>query len=331
MRFHKGIWRRDHEILIEAPKPRYEGRITWELGRFTDGANHTRQRGEVKNLIVDTGLDFLSTGSINGATAFVSVGTGSTAPNVAQTAMVAEIARQNRRTTGDFAIASGPAFAYWSVKFVYLFLEAEANGNLTEVGFFNQVSSGTMFARQLFKDITGTPTTVVKTINDQLKITYEIRLYPPTVDSTQTGLVISSISYNITTRAREIDSDVIWGYNAGFGAGYLVRAGNIFASPGGIAFDGTSALGSTTSFGFTTANAAADTRVAGGYVNGTFYRDVTMKWEPPTANFASGIGGIHSHGGGTTELFQSLFTPAFAKDATKRLTLVVRCAWARYP
>lgn len=332
MRFHKGIWRREPEISIVTPQPQFEGRISWQLGLFTEGRNIVRRSSEsdFRNLITNVGLDSMNNTGIDTSTQFVSVGTGSTAPANAQTAMISEIARTSRRSTGNGVIASGAAFAYWSIKQVYLFLETEANGNLTEVGFFNQITTGTMFSRQLFKDVTGTPTTVVKTASDQLKITYEIRCYPPTVDTTQSGVVISGTSYDITTRAREIDSALIWGYDSGTTAGFLLNVGRLFVSAGGRAYEGTATLGTTTG-SLIGASAGADTSVAGGYTNGNYYRDVTMKWEPGNANFATGIGGIHSHGGGTTELFQSLFTPAFTKDATKRLTLVVRCAWARYP
>lgn len=301
------------------------GIISWELIR----RGIIIRSGSQRNLITDAGMNAIATTSNITSTGFVGVGTGSTAPANAQTALIAEVGRVNHTTTGDGAVASGPAFAYWSLKRVHIFFETEGNGNLTEVGYFNQASGGTMFCRQLFKDALGVPTTVIKTINDQLKITYELRLYSPAADSVQSGLVISGVSYDITTRAREIDLNTIWGWN-GSTAGFLGIAGGVFASPGGRAYEAGTALGTTQS-GLSGANAAASSSTIGSYVAGTFYRDNTMKWEPTDGNLAGGIGGIHSFGGGTTEMFQSKFTPAFAKDAVKRLTLVVRCSWARYP
>lgn len=329
--FRNGILVRHPEIEIITPSPRLEGRISWALGKFTGPNQYVKQRGEeIRNLITDAGLDFINNQRVSTASTYIAVGTGSSTPIVSQTALDAEIGRVNRRTTGDSTVVSGASFLYWSIKFVYLFIEAEANGNLTEVGFFNQASTGTMWARQLFKDIGGSPTTITKTSSDQLQVTYEIRLYSPTVDATQTGLVISGTSYNITTRARAINTGLIWGFDNGNNSGFLVLAGTIFTNPGGRAFDGSTALGPTTG-GLSGTSAPASTSVAGSYSNGNFYRDITMKWEPVDGNLSGGIGGFHTYGGGTTEMFQSVFTPAFAKDATKRLTLVVRCAWARYP
>lgn len=330
-RFRNGIFVRHPEVQIITPTARYECIVSWELGKFTGPNQYVKQRGsEFRNLITTAGLDFIATNRVSTASTFIAVGTGSSTPANGQTALDAEVGRVNRRTTGDGTVVSGASFLYWAIKYVYLFLEAEGNGNLTEVGFFNQASTGTMWARQLFKDIGGSPTTITKTASDQLKVTYEIRLYSPTVDATQTGLVISGTSYDITTRAREIDTAIIWGFDNGAGSGALVLAGANFTNPGGRAFDGSTVLGSTTG-GLSGTNAGASSSVAGSYSGGNFYRDVTMKWEPTDGNLAGGIGGFHTYGGGTTELFQSVFVPAFAKDATKRLTLVVRCAWARYP
>jgi hypothetical protein len=305
------------EIGVNTPQPRLQGIISWELTRRGIIINS----GEVQNLITDVGMDSMVTVTPANSTVWCAVGTGSTAPAFAQTALVAEIGRVQRTDTGDNAITSGPAFAYWSFKKVKLFLETEANGNLTEVGFFNQSSGGTMFSRQLFKDLVGTPTTVVKTSADQLKVTYEVRAYPPTVDVFQSGLVISGTSYDFQTRARLINNISVWGIYVGNG---------LTTSPGGRAFESSAALGSTSST-LSGANTARDTAVYSSYTAGTFFRDITYKWEPSTANLAGGIGGFSTFGGDTIELFQSKVTPSFAKDATKRLTLVARLAWARYP
>lgn len=322
------------EVFIESPKPKLAGFVKWELGKFTGPKKDQYVKatgGFHQNLITDAGLDGIGTTlQPIGISSWMAVGTGSTAPANSQTTLVAEVGRVNRSTTGDGTKGSGPAFAYWFYQVVRLFLETEANGNLTEVGMFSASSSGIMFMRQLFKDISGTPTTVIKTASDQLKVTWELRAYSPTVDTTQTGLVISGTSYNVTTRAEEIDTDTAWGNGTG-GSGFLGSLSN-WGAPFGRAYDASAALGTTQTRPTGSAiEVQSDSGVASAYTTGNFFRDVTLKWEPGSANGAGGLGAFATFGSSSvTPLFQSLFTPAFAKDATKRLTLVVRCSWDRH-
>lgn len=312
---------------LNFPMPSYGGHFTWQLLR----GGIIMREGEMHNLITDAGLDGMATNSIPTLTQYIAVGTGSTAPANNQTALIAEVGRVNRRSTGDDSNTSGPAFAYWSTKRVYLFIEAEANGNLTEVGLLNQVTGGILFARQLFKDVGGVPTTVIKTSADQLRITYELRVVPPTVDVNQSGLVISGVAYGFTTRAREIDVNLMWGKNTGDNVNGMLN-GPVwgFNGPGGRAFDATAALG-TTQNGLSGTNAAKSSASVLAYAAGTFYRELTHKWEPTDGNLAGGIGGFHMFGGDTTECFQTVVAPVFPKDSTKRLTIVSRWAWARSP
>jgi hypothetical protein len=316
------------EIFIKMPSPLFQGIIGWELTR----KGIIISQGEMKNLITDAGLDGLATFGTPALTAFCGVGTSSTAPANNQTDLIAPVTRVSRTTTGDVTITSGPSFDYWSIKRVHLFLEAEGNGNLTEVGYFRQATADIMFSRQLFKDTLGVPTTVVKTSSDQLKITYELRCYTPQTDVVQSGVVISGTSYTFTTRAREIDSNLVWGAalsGPNVVGGMLSSLANGFNSVGGRALESSTLGARDSSIGGTAV--ARDSATVAAYTSGNFFRDVTSKWEPTTANFATGIGGIHNFGGDTTEGFQISVSPKFAKDATKRLTFGTRWSWGRFP
>lgn len=317
------------EIFATLPTARYEGRFKAELidaasGRVKQTAYCDTPRG--RNLVVDTGLDGIGNGdNVLAMTNWVGVGTGNTAPANNQTTLVSQVGtRISRTTTGDGTNGSGPAFAYWFYQRVYLFLEAEGNGNLTEVGVFKGQSTGPMWSRQLFKDGAGNPTVVTKTNTDQLKITYEWRIYIPT-GADPTGVVlISGTNYTWTSRPQFTQNAGAWGhlglldntnwsgpFAQAVNGGVLAAVSGRIASPGGYV--------------------ANDTNVLDVYTAGNFYRDVTHKWEPATGNLAGGIGGIETWANAGVCSFQMIFNPFFAKDATKRLTLVIRRAWARYP
>lgn len=281
-----------------------------------------KQHLRFRNLITDAGLNGLgTTNSMNGFTQFMGVGTGGTAPAASDTTLQTPIGTRIGRTA--LGTTSGPAFAYWSTKFQGTFLEANANGTLTEIGLFDSSAGGTMWTRQLFKDGTGTPTAIVKTASDQLVVTYEARIYSPTVDATGI-VVISGVNYNYTVRAADITNTARWG------ASPLLNG--IFYTASNYAAFETDVLGTTSGIPGGTGTTQSSNSVAA-YTAGTFVRDHTHVWEPTVANYATGIGSmlIGTPGGSTNQPFQCSFSPKIPKDSTKRLTFVSRLRWGRYP
>lgn len=308
---------------------RLEGRLTVQLISAASGVIIREE--SFSNLITNAGLDSLGSASrqfnywAQYNNAWCGVGTGSTAPANTDTTLVTEIAptTSNRtQSTGGNGITTayvtGPP-DYWWWKRTWLFVEAEANGNLTEVGIFDANTAGTMFMRQLLKDSGGTPTTIVKTSGEQLKIIWEFRLYPPASDVAEV-VTISGTAYTITHRALGASSANDWG-----------RLENLFSnSTAGRAFE-TATLQSRTASGNTTGQVDASSQSYATYTNGNYYRDLTLLWEPAVANFAGGIGRITLMPAffAGNDCLQMSVNPVFAKDNTKRLTLVTRIAWAR--
>jgi hypothetical protein len=301
-----------------------------------------------KNLITDAALNALNNTTVgtfiggSGTLGFMGCGTGAVAPTNADTTLGAEIApASSNRTNSNGGIGevfgAGPANAYWFRKTTYNFVEAQANGNLTEIGLFTASSGGTMWCRQLLKDGTGTPTVVVKTAADQLRVTYEVRFYSP-ADVTVNPIAISGTNYSVTTRAIHIDGSRLWGHdNTNFSVmvGFKgdnansvnminsidtnVLAAQTAANPVGSIFQPTSVTKSA-------------------YVAGNFFLDYTVIWDPGVSNPVGGVGGVLFRcdlGGSTITTancqFQMAFTPKLPKDNTKRLTLVMRLSWGRGP
>jgi hypothetical protein len=328
---------RSREIFMQAPTVALEGWCTAELIHARTGL--IKQRLQFRNLIMDAALDVLGTGGATHLNAFaqgwIGVGTGSTAPAANQTGLVAEIGTRSNSNGGIADVTgSGAAFAYWYYRMTRIFLEANANGNLTEFGVFNLSTASTMFARQLFKDGTGTPTTIVKTSAEQLRITYEVRIYPPTADQVGGPISIGGTNYNYTSRAANIGTATAWG--SGGATGMLVNFGS---SSGAYANAmNSTAIGTTSQAGPTgsTASATADTITMTSYVAGSFYREWTYIWSAGIANFTGGSGGVSGfafapHGSANSLTHQAQLSAAIPKDNTKRLTLVWRFPFGRYP
>ncbi|MCK9513663.1 MAG: hypothetical protein M0R28_20900, partial [Pigmentiphaga sp.] len=195
--------RRLIEGELRAPKARIQGIMTAELVHARTGL--IARSLTFPNLITDAGLDGIGSSTIGAMTSYCGVGTGNSAPAVGQTALDAQVIRTN--STGGFAeergVDGGLAYTWW--KRTRVFTTAQANATLAEIGFFSASSGGTMFARQLIKDELGDPTTITKTDEYELRVTYEVRWYLP--GDTEYSALIDGVSQTIRTRpARVVNS-----------------------------------------------------------------------------------------------------------------------------
>ncbi len=315
---------RTGELFAAMPPMRVQGFVTVELIHAATGI--VKRRLEFPNLVTNAGLDYIGTNRMELATrySYIQVGTGSTAPAVGQVALVTPLTPRTNATGGiTDVVGSGASFAYWYRRFSREFTQAEVNGNLTEFGLFTASSGGTMWARQLFKDAGGTPTTIVKTSADFLRIIYELRIYPPTVDASG-NTTISGTSYAWVSRAAEIDGQWqglldVWfpsyAPESTYWQGFAYETDVLAATTGTPAGTGTT----TTSSLFSA------------YTNGNYYRDVEFTWGTTLANYATGVGAIATAGNGVGGArFQTSFAPKFAKDNTKQLKVTLRYPWTRY-
>jgi len=301
-----------------------QGMIKVELIDAKTG--RVKWKSKFPNLITNAGKDLIGVGALNNivfnSTSWCAVGLGSTAPANTDTTLVSETSTRTN-DNGGFATSADAYTAgppdYHERSRVYLFSTAQANGNLTEIGIFDASTGGNMWMRQLLKDGGGTPTTIVKTSAEQLRITYYLRVQPLQSDVSITR-VISGVSYDIVIRATQADNANNWGLAPlNFGTWPTTQA---------FAYE-TQTLGARTSFPAGTASQCNSTSAAA-YSNGNYYRDVTWIWGAGVGNFTLGIGAISClcmNNGAT--LFQMNFTPRIAKDNVKELTLVTRFSWDR--
>jgi hypothetical protein len=281
-----------------------------------------KQHLEFPNLITDAGMNDIvgQTNFPDELLKYIGVGTDATAPNVADTTLGSEVDRTN--STGGFGETSGYVTgstddfdgAYWFRSRTRLFTEGEGNGNLTELAWFRLSVGSTMTVRSLFKDGGGSPITVTKTSNDQLKITHELRSYPP-MGTNPAGLRAGSFSpidsgtvilgpttHSWTSSILDSDDQNTWGT----GFGMLDRTMDKFRTraveSASVLINVTGTLGDfNNAAGNGTVNSSI---VKDAYVGGTFERTAVATWEPGVANF--GPGGVK---GFAVELSSELVSP----------------------
>ena len=261
-----------------------------------------KEHYEFPNLITDLGLDEIAQGTRQTILfAYLGVGTDATAPAVGNTALGSEITRTNSDGGhGGLGIVGGPITGsdgpldtlYWFVRFVRLFEEDEANGNLAELGWFRDSSGGVMVVRSLFKDDGGTPIVITKTSAEQLRIVYELRSYPHVGENPPLGdpnsrissgtFILGATTHSWTGRAINVQHTT-WGWAGATGMlATSLGSFQFFVSPSGS--DLINPTGSSVEF---TNKQSHTTLDLDSYVVGSFERNMLATWATTSANFGS--------------------------------------------
>lgn len=165
------------------------------IARKADGSGERVVADWFENEILDIGLNRMGTGQFLG---HCRVGSGNTAPDAAQTSLVAQAAATDdlvSTTAGHDTVSN----EYTKLTHVYRFGVGEATGTHAEVGVGWADSGATLFSRALIVDVDSDPTTITILADEILDVVYELRHYFPTVDSTFT-LNISGTDYDCTLR-----------------------------------------------------------------------------------------------------------------------------------
>jgi hypothetical protein len=165
--------------------------LHWQVGRYREklsfgpgGEGKARVwvpeiEGEQHNLILNQFYDSLipQYGFI-ASSQYAAVGTGSTAPDPAQTGLVSEVARSNTVPSGESNAAEYVSPGVYNIRRVYEFTEAQVGErNLTEWG-FAPVSTvgGNLMARELFRDGVGNPVVLTLASDQRLRLIYRYRI-----------------------------------------------------------------------------------------------------------------------------------------------------------
>jgi len=299
---------------------RRSGRVTREH-RFK--AEACRELPPFHNLITDLGLNRFGTTGGNSLYYRCHVGTGTATPSVTDTQLHNFLAAVSTSDPSNTAANSGPPDYYSSLRFRWTSaIGALGNNNLTEIGISGQDANGLLFSRELIRDSGGNPTAFPISDDEQLEVTYELRLYPNLTD-VQATVMVGSNSHDTITRPIDVTNTSSWGPSAVSFS--VANAGRSGASGVNRAFSGdlvsytSSAISPSGNLGDASSGATAP------YTNGTFYRDISNTW-----NISTGNGNIRTvtFGFGCAA-FQVRYDPVITKTNTQVLTLHQRISWAR--
>lgn len=330
-------------ILVKKPTIKLPVSATAKLkGRFVVELIHARtgivkRKLEFDNLITDAGLNAIHSGTqlhqlfLNtSAASYVEVGTGSTPPAVSDTSLESSLGGTN--SNGGFSShqVEGPGSSngwFESWRFYRVFTEAQVNGNLTEIGIrLTDNPSSALWSRTLFVDEVGDPVTIVKTNEDQLKISYTLgyqRMVTP----------LEQIDFPIVTPRAPGGTPTLVTVR-GHGNNGQLNGSN--SNPGYIIGTNwntieSNAMPGTASNPVGTASPSANATIAA-YVAGTFYREGEARWGAAAGNFVTGIGLIGVRGIGVAAAQYShyiTFSPKIDKLNTERLVFQMRFSYGR--
>jgi hypothetical protein len=314
------------EVYHEA-KVGVKGFIGWEL---IDRCGRVVRSSPLQpNMIVDAGLDYiLGTGGhlANGLLLYCGVGSSNTPPDPSHTSLISQVGTRvnSNGGTGDVeengpAEGTDPGPSYRRFRRVRLFDFNNANGNLTEVGFFTAAVGGTMFNRQLLVDEQGQPATITKTSSYQLRVIVEVRQYHDFSDSVAAGVILSggatATEFEFQTRLLSVPNQTLW-INPDYNNFYALAAQDM--PPYGTPPSGTTYRASSGGYA--------------AYVPGSFYRDYTATWNAVSGNVPGGIGLVRwavTHLSG--DMWATRITPSVPKLDTQQFKLFVRISVARRP
>jgi len=146
--------------MFKLDKTKATGKLTVEI-KGKDG--HVKETREIKNLVVQAGLDFIASRMkdvSSGVMSHMGIGTGTTAAASGDTTLGTEAARQGLTST----TVNNNAVSY-----VASFAAGTGTGAITEAGILNASASGTLLCRTVFS-------VVNKGASDSMTITWTITI-----------------------------------------------------------------------------------------------------------------------------------------------------------
>lgn len=303
------------------------------------------------NLITNTGLDQLATGSGNIIGRCV-IGTGSTTPANGDTALAAfSAATTVTPADAPYTVTSQSTVLPYYTRHIrtFRFNAGTLNGNYSELGLTGGPSPFLLFCRALILDNSGNPTTITILSDEYLDVIYELRAYIPYDDVVST-IDITGVGTGISLTRRTINIDKI-GNNAGtiFSGGEWWQttlvgwALNPFQSQIGQINNVSAVTYYATLSGLSTLRGRTDTSTASlgtplysswesvnssTYVTGTYQKDATL------------VLGLSQHNGQPIRslfvnfagagCYQFLLGQDITKTSGQTLTFNLRTTWGRY-
>lgn len=275
------------------------------------------------NIITDGGLERMATES--NWIGYCQVGTGNTAPAAGNSTLDSYLANTNYVVSYSNSAQATPPY-YASKTATYRFAEGVAAGNLSEIA-VGWAASGSLYSRALILDGAGSPTTITVLSDEYLDATYQLRIYPPTVDVTGT-VDFAGVTYDYIGRAADVDAAGSWGVGSSLITSFR-HAGSIGAS-GKYVYDGD--IGSITASGPSGNSAYTSNYNASAYVALSYEREANLVYGLSEGNITAGIRSLLCDlgwGGWQFQFNSQVDGSRIPKDNTKILSISFKHSWAR--
>ena len=276
-----------------------------------------RENGEMET-VADWFQNLITNGGMNRRAGnadyllYCQVGTGNTTPSYTDTELASKLAHTSSATSSSGDASSAPYYSQTTK--IYSFPAGTATGNISEVG-VGWLSNGGLSSRALIVDGDGNPTTITVLSSESLYVTYQLRIYAPTVDVTG-SVELDGVTYNYTSRAAQTTTSSAWD-------AYV----NELETQATSCWVYTGAIQGVTTKPSGTEKQASTTQVALSYSADSYTAERQVTWALANGNLTGGIGAIMIDLG--SGRYQIGFDSPIPKDSSKTLSLTFRWSWAR--
>lgn len=290
---------------------------------------------EFDNLIVDSGLNMTFNPTAGVILGRCQLGTGAAAPTGADNTLQIPgpaTTTVQRNMGGSGTYVAGPP-DYVTDFITFRFATGTATGTWSEVGITGNSSPFTLFSRALIVNAGGSPTPITILADEQLDVTYTVRVYPPQSDITG-SITLDGTSHSYTIRPLQMGT----GGSGSWSPHWIFNQSSGFASGSGTQglFDvysgGVAARTATAPNGTQTVASAVLTPAA--YSNNSLVRSFEVRHDLNEANVAGGFRTmrVYVRSSGTLQCgLQIEFVPNVLKVNTKVLRLNFQVSLARRP
>lgn len=315
-------------------------------GKLVEEGQVLRESGKGKNLILNSGFNFMGNNNYLSITAVA--GTGNTPVLPTDTTLASFKGYTNTLVSLTKTPNSTPnvdGYVTWTLVYRFTFPPGSLGStsiNITEAGMAtvgNPIYSTQLLSRGLLVDGSGNPTAVaLNAATEYLDLYWTVVFYIKAETTNTTTISVDGVDTIFTTTVRPVDF-----LNTAAVTPWMTVSGQSFPAFGGVlrVYSGGNTMSSSralsgplgTLTGFPTGNYAdpsnASTSITAPYTNGNFYRDFTLRWLPSNGNVAGGVGAVTAllasgHSGGVFFSFQIGYSPVLAKVNTKQLDLSFR-------
>lgn len=290
--------------------------------------------GVQRNLVTNAGLDYWMTiygeesPHIYNVLRRIIIGSGNAEPTPQSTHISGSILGTHLENVLNASWVNDPVDGYYGRLVVTYNLPVGAVvGNASEISIGPDAITSPPYndahSLMLIRDANGNPTTITVLADEQLRVTWELRVYLDMAKDAHYKVTIGGVEHDVVMRPANLGSG-----NAFYGgtARFVAYTGGNYTSSA-VLF-GTDVLAAKT----------AEPSSSGGiehfndvtpsvYTKGNFYRDVMLHAGSGSANFNGGIGSCVF--GNFWGKYQMSFSPKINKNNMKRLELTFRHSIAR--